>query len=306
MSKRVYKSLDQRQNEWLSTILRQRSWRQTDEFKKYVYQFTEDVCDRTTIPYLVRKSFVNPIESFNPYRHEGHDIAQRILTHLIENKSLDYERTFSIDTTVYIINRLFRMHQDVVELVWIELTTPHTKNHKMDGLFKVIKTKQSQAVILFEFSYGRRAPESKEDGDEVKLCRNSMRILNNLLQNVPKNIARVYLVQSANGLIKIKYLVRPLPSIYILQTFTVIKIPVSFDDFEQSAKIMVDLMNLQADVLSTIKAMNKVVIRPNYINITSVHNTPEKNKKVEQPSPPKSPCPGESPLELPSLTFKSY
>lgn len=119
------------------------------EFKKYVYQFTEDVCDRTTIPYLVRKSFITPIESFNSYRHEGHDIAQRILTHFSErleaptrseNKSLDYERTYSIDTTVYIMNRLFRMHQDVVELVWIELITPHTKNHKMDGLVKMIKT----------------------------------------------------------------------------------------------------------------------------------------------------------------------
>ncbi|CAG8490726.1 25378_t:CDS:2 [Gigaspora rosea] len=43
-----------------------RSRKQTDEFKKYVYQFTEDVCDRTTIPYLVRKSFI----TFDSYRHE--------------------------------------------------------------------------------------------------------------------------------------------------------------------------------------------------------------------------------------------
>lgn len=85
----------------------------------------------------------------------------------------------------------------------IELTTPHTKHHKIDGLIKVIKTKKNQAIILFEFSYGRQAPLSKEDGDEVKLCRNSMQILNNLLQNVPKDKARIYLVQSAS-----KYLIR--------------------------------------------------------------------------------------------------
>ncbi|CAG8785393.1 5329_t:CDS:2, partial [Gigaspora margarita] len=273
VSEKVYKSLDERQNEWLHIVLKQRSWKQTDEFKKYIYQFTEDVCDRTTIPYLVHKSFITPIESFNSYRHEGHDIAQRILTHFSErleeptrseNKSLDYERTYSIDTTVYIMNRSFRMHQDVVELD--RVNNPHTKNHKMNGLVKMIKTKQNQAVILFEFSYGRRASESKEDGDE--------------------------------------YLIHPLPSIYILQTFTIIKIPVSFDDFEQSAKIIVDLMNLQADVLSTIKSMNKVVTRPKNINTTSVQNTPEKNKKVERPSSPKSPCPGGSPSELPSLIYK--
>lgn len=101
-----------------------------------------------------------------------------------------------------------------------------------------------------------------------------------------------------DGLIQIKYLIRPLPSIYILQTFTIIKVPVSFDDFEQAAKIIVDLMNFQADVLSTIKSMNKVVTRPKNINTTSVQNTPEKNKKVERPSSPKSPG---SPSELPSL-----
>ena len=48
-----------------------------------------------------------------------------------------------------------------------------------------------------------------------------------------------------DGLTKIKYLVCPLPSIYILQLFTCIKIPVSFDDFEQFAKKIVDLMEWQ-------------------------------------------------------------
>ncbi|CAG8787984.1 31161_t:CDS:1, partial [Racocetra persica] len=58
----------------------------------------------------------------------------------------------------------------------------------MDKLVKVIKTKQSQAIILFKFLYSRRAPKSKKDRDEVKLYRNSMRILNNLLQNISKDI----------------------------------------------------------------------------------------------------------------------
>jgi hypothetical protein len=85
----------------------------------------------------------------------------------------------------------------------IELTTPYTKHHKIDGLIKVIQTKKSQAIILCEFSYGRWALLSKEDGVEIKLCRNSMQILNNLLQNVPKDKAQIYLVQSAS-----KYLIR--------------------------------------------------------------------------------------------------
>ena len=46
----------------------------------------------------------------------------------------------------------------------------------------------------------------------------------------------------------IKYIVRPLPSIYILQQFIRIKIPVSFDDFEQFAKDMVDLMSWQVTI----------------------------------------------------------
>ncbi|CAI2187268.1 18606_t:CDS:2 [Funneliformis geosporum] len=120
----------------------------------------------------------------------------------------------------------------------------------------------------------------KEEGDE----------------NVPKDKARIYLVQFANGLIKIKYLIRPLPSIHILQTFTIIKIPVSFDDFEQFAKFMVDLMNFQQLI--------KVVTRPNHINTTSVQDTPEKKKNVKnrnKPSSPKSPYPCGSPSKLPSL-----
>ena len=82
VSERVYKSLDERQIEWLDKVLEQKSWIQTDEFKKYVNQFTDDVCDRVTIPCIVRKSFVIPIESFNSFHHEDHDIAQRILIHL--------------------------------------------------------------------------------------------------------------------------------------------------------------------------------------------------------------------------------
>ena len=36
----------------------------------------------------------------------------------VESKSLDLERTYAIDTTVYILNRLFRMHQDVLDVGW--------------------------------------------------------------------------------------------------------------------------------------------------------------------------------------------
>ena len=59
--------------------------------------------------------------------------------------------------------------------------------------------KKSQAIIIVEFSFGRKAPETKEDGDQVKLCQNSMWILNKiLLQGVPKNKAHVYLIQAVS------------------------------------------------------------------------------------------------------------
>ncbi|RHZ78154.1 hypothetical protein Glove_167g78 [Diversispora epigaea] len=150
----------------------------------------------------------------------------------IETNSLDLERTYAIDTIIYILNRTFRMHQDILDIGWIELFTPDIKKHKINGVLKVFKEKQKkQAIIIIEFSYGRKAP----------------------------NKARVYLIQTVNGYIIIKYFARPLPSIYILQRFASIKIPVSFYDFEQFAKDMVDLMSWQADVLETIKAINKVI-----------------------------------------------
>ncbi|CAG8601791.1 16912_t:CDS:2, partial [Acaulospora colombiana] len=179
----------------------------------------------------------------------------------------------------------------------LRLTIPDAKKHKIDGLFKVIKAKQkNQAIIIVEFSFGRKAPLTKEDGDQVKLCQNSMRILNKLLQDVPKDKARVYLVQAVNGYIIIKYLVRSLPSIYILQKFTHIKIPVSFDDFEQFAKDMADLMNWQVEVLSTIKAINKESTGDNNIHITSVQDTPAKKTNNKNQPFPKSPPPDSTPL----------
>jgi len=90
-------------------------------------------------------------------------------------------------------------------------------------------TGKVQVIIIVEFSYGRKVPLSKKDGDQLKLCRNTMRILNRLLKTVPKDRARVYLVQS---------FIRPIPSIYIFyifQCFMRTKLPASFGDFEQFA-----------------------------------------------------------------------
>ncbi|CAB4379150.1 unnamed protein product [Rhizophagus irregularis] len=33
-----------------------------------------------------------------------------------------------------------KMHQDELDVAWIEQTTPDTKDHKFDGLYKVIRT----------------------------------------------------------------------------------------------------------------------------------------------------------------------
>ncbi|KAG9297851.1 hypothetical protein G9A89_006792 [Geosiphon pyriformis] len=288
--KQIKKSLNKDQMTWLEEFLRKKTFNQTPEFTQYINQFTEDACIRAEIPTIVRKSFI--LGRFDPFHYEAHDIAQQILTHLsvrleapmrVEYKGLDRERTYAIDTIVYILNRLFRMHQDELDVAWIEQTTPDTKNHKFDGLYKVIRTtNKNQVIIITEFSYARKTPLSKKNGDQLKLCRNSMRTLNKLLQIVPKGCARVYLVQSFNGFIEIKYLVRPLPSIYILQRFMCIKIPVSFGDFEQIAHDLKDLMNWQVDVLSTVRAVNKAttanIMGDNNLHITLVNDTPLKKK----------------------------
>ncbi|CAG8771073.1 20162_t:CDS:2 [Gigaspora margarita] len=158
------------------------------------------------------------------------------------------------------------MHQDELDVAWIEQTTPDTKDHEFDGLYKVIRTiGKSQPIIMIEFSYGRKVPLPKKDGDQLKLYRNSMRTLNKLLKTVPGDRARVYLVQS---------FIRPLPSVYMLQRFMRTKIPVSFSDFEQFAKDIKELMNWQIDVLLTVKAVNKAgdKIRDN-LHLTSVEET---------------------------------
>lgn len=64
-------------------------------------------------------------------------------------------------------NNLFRLG--------LELTTHDTKKHKIVGLFKMIKvTDKNQAIIIIEFSFARKASATKEDDDQVKLCRNSI------------------------------------------------------------------------------------------------------------------------------------
>ncbi|CAG8725168.1 9644_t:CDS:2, partial [Acaulospora morrowiae] len=128
----------------------------------------------------------------------------------------------------------------------IEILTRDTKSHKIDGVLKVFQTKKfTQTIIIMEFSYGQYASEDKDTDDQVKLSCNAKRILNKLLDKVPCEKARVYTIQSVNGNISIKYMVRPLPSIYLYEEFVSIKIPMTFDDMEEFAKSMQTLMDFQ-------------------------------------------------------------
>ena len=80
VKKQLQSKLDQEQRSWLDRILEKQSWIPTSEFKDFCGQFTEDACDRVQIPTLVRKSFI--VGRFDPFFHEGHDIAQDIMKHL--------------------------------------------------------------------------------------------------------------------------------------------------------------------------------------------------------------------------------
>ncbi|CAJ0844668.1 485_t:CDS:10 [Entrophospora sp. SA101] len=282
---------------WLNVILTKQVSNKTEEFKQYVGQFTERVCNRVQIPTLVRNSFVSG--RFDSYYYEDYDIAHQVLEHCAtrleahisyESKSFNLERTFAIDTCwdSLSVNYVFL-------LLRIELTTPHTKHHKFDGLFKVIRTKlKNQVIIVVEFSSGRKASLTKEHDDHVKLCRNAMRILNAVLQTIPREKARIYLIQFVNSYLKIEYLICPLPSVYLLDCLVYTKVPETFNDFEKFAKDM-------ADVLFTVKEINKIIHTAGSNNIctTSLEDTPKQDKKKvikiikkANDSYPESPCPG--------------
>ncbi|CAG8727714.1 13265_t:CDS:10 [Dentiscutata erythropus] len=264
IKKLIEKYLNNEQQEWLYSVLMKKVWNPSDDYKQYIEQFKEGMCNRTQVPILVRKTFVEG--RFDPYFNEGHDIVQHIFTH------------------------------------WIEITTPSTKKRKFDGVLKIERGKGRIIIAIIEFSKGIQASLTKKVDDHVKLCRNAMRNLNCLLQSVSKEKARIYLIQSANGYIKVEYLMRPLPGVYILDKFTEIKIPESFDEFEAFAEKFTELMNFQADILSTVRSVNKSIQTKENIHIftTSVKDTPQKDppKKQEiseyQPSSPRSPCPGDS------------
>lgn len=88
-----------------------------------------------------------------------------------------------------------------------------------------MRKNEHQTICIVEFSYGKKAPDSKETKDDVKLARNATRILNKLLDSVSCKKARVYTIQCVNGHIHIRYMVRPLPSVYLYDEFACIKIP---------------------------------------------------------------------------------
>jgi len=74
-----------------------------------------------------------------------------------ESNESDLERTYAIDTTIYIVNRLFRMHQDVLERTWRCFESAQNKK------------KEHQTICIVEFSYGKKAPNSNETGDASSL-----------------------------------------------------------------------------------------------------------------------------------------
>ncbi|CAI2191385.1 13032_t:CDS:10 [Funneliformis geosporum] len=287
----VRSKLNEGQKSWLNQVLEKRTWDPTPEFKGYCNQFTEDRCNRVHIPTLVRKSFV--AGHFDPFLYEGHDIAQQIMTHFSvrleapnnsESNDSDLERTYAIDTTIYVINRLFRMHQDVLERTWLEILTKDTKNRKIDGALKVLKMrkKEHQTICIVEFSYGKKAPENKEISDDVKLARNATRILNKLLDSVPCKKARVYTIQCMDKSIYDIWF-DPSPQYIFTKSLCALKSqpPLMTEQFAMDMKM---LMDFQSDVLKTVKSVNKPVEIEN-VDKSVVEITPKKaTKKAKKKS----------------------
>ncbi|CAJ0854625.1 13154_t:CDS:2, partial [Entrophospora sp. SA101] len=81
------------------------------------------------------------------------------------------------------------------------------------------------------------------------------------------------------GYIDIKYLLHPLPSVYLFNHFLCVKIPVTFNNFEDFSEGIIDLMNWQTDILLTVKKINKACETKNDgIHITPTQDTPQKDK----------------------------
>ncbi len=53
-------------------------------------------------------------------------------------------------------------------------------------------------IMLIEFSKGRKATDSKEMDDKIKLGRNAMRLVNKHSDEIPCDKLRVYTVQCIN------------------------------------------------------------------------------------------------------------
>ncbi|CAG8529961.1 16512_t:CDS:2 [Cetraspora pellucida] len=118
----IEKYLNNEQQEWLYSVLMKKSWNPSDDYKQYIEQFREGVCNRAQVPMLVRKTFVE--ERFDPYFNEGHDIVQHIFTHCLHNQP-----NFSDASRR---NKL-----------WM-ITTPSTKKRKFDGVLKIEREKAGQ------------------------------------------------------------------------------------------------------------------------------------------------------------------
>ncbi|CAG8707248.1 12890_t:CDS:2, partial [Acaulospora colombiana] len=165
----------------------------------------------------------------------------------------------------------------------IEILTPDTSKRKIDGVMRALLTKQTHQILaLFEFSFGRKAPMSKDYEDRVKLSRNAMRTLNKIAQ---KNAlwTDVHTIHGSTS---------PINILYLYEEFACIRYPKNFSQMERFARDITALMNFQSDVLNTVKENNCFIdtIENSYIRTVSVQETPKKKNKgkKETGSPPSS------------------
>ncbi|CAG8633725.1 5566_t:CDS:10 [Funneliformis mosseae] len=84
-----------------------------------------------------------------------------------------------------------------------------------------------------------------------------------------------------NGRIHIRYMVRPLPSVYLYNEFVNLKLPNTFNDMEQFSLDIKILMDFQKDVLKMVKSVNKPTINENVYK-SEVETTPQKGKKAKR------------------------
>ncbi|GES85863.1 hypothetical protein RCL_jg26745.t1 [Rhizophagus clarus] len=69
---------------------------------------------------------------------------------------------------------------------FLENSDPEDNDTEVESLSQPSLLKALNGIIDFSVSLDKKSPLTKKHGDQIKLCRDAMRILNHIIKSVPK------------------------------------------------------------------------------------------------------------------------